>query len=175
MKKNVVLWIVPVLIFLGILYAVYIGGKENFDVARRAQKLAEGSSHSTLITTAPTTIRTYTTESGNTENCQNAILDITNVICSATNNKISIAVANMGQIELYDFVTFIKIENNFIQNHTGGPTTSNPLRPGEQTTLVYTCSSSTECTKNAKVELIRVTPVNCPTSFVEEIFDLNCI
>ena len=95
-------------------------------------------------------------------NCTGALLSITDVICSSTNQQLKIAINNLGDIDLYEFSTLVKLNNTFYENNTGGPSLANPLKPGEQTILVYPCSNTLYCASNATVENLRVSPSNCP-------------
>jgi len=95
-------------------------------------------------------------------NCTGALLSITDSICSSTNQQLKIALTNLGDIVLYDFSTLAKVNNTFYANNTGGPSSTNPLNPGEQYILIYFCSNTTYCARNATVESLRVSPSNCP-------------
>ena len=72
----------------------------------------------------------------------------------------------MGTIELYNFSTLVKINNTFYNNNTGGPSSIDPLNPGEQTILIYYCSNSV-CMANKTVEKVRIGPYNCPQAWTE--------
>jgi flagellin-like protein len=106
-------------------------------------------------------------------NCTSALLDIVDVICSSTNQSLKIALTNMGSIELYNFSTLVKINNTFYNNNTGGPDSTNPLDPGEQTILIYYCSNSI-CTANKTVEKVRISPYNCPQAWTETNVGKTC-
>jgi flagellin-like protein len=105
-------------------------------------------------------------------NCTNSRLDIAAVSCSNPNGQVKIAATNVGQFELYNFSIFVKLGSNFITN------SSYPglgyLNPGEQVVFTQPCSKTTECINGTKVELVRITPGNCPQSFIEETFDVVC-
>jgi flagellin-like protein len=107
-------------------------------------------------------------------NCTGAILDIADVICSSTNQSLKIALTNLGNIELYNFSTLVKINNTFYDNSTGGPNAENPLGPGEQTILNYYCSNTVYCVANKTVEKIRISPSNCPQAWIESNIKRSC-
>jgi flagellin-like protein len=107
-------------------------------------------------------------------NCTGALLDIVDVICSSTNQSLKIALTNLGYIELYNFSTIVKINNTFYDNSTGGPTSTDPLNPGEQIILSYYCSN-TICIGNKTVEKVRVSPYNCPQAWTETNVRKTCI
>lgn len=106
--------------------------------------------------------------------CINAQLDIVGVICSNSTEKLKVTIHNLGGIDLYDFSTFAEVNNTFYQNSTGGPNSTNVLAPGEQVILTYHCDKDDYCAGDAKVTTVRVSPGNCPQSYVEENFDVTC-
>jgi len=114
-------------------------------------------------------------ERGETQiECTNALLDIVQVICSNSTEKLKIAINNIGQIDLYDFSTFVEVNNTFYQNSTGGPNTTDVLSPGEQAILVYHCDNNLYCSGGAIVGKVRVSPGNCPQVYVEENVGVTC-
>jgi len=98
-------------------------------------------------------------------NCTGALLSISDVICSSTNQQLTIAISNLGDTALYGFSTLVKINNTYYENSTGGPTSTSALDPGEQTILVYPCSNTTYCVNNAVIESLRISPTNCPSAW----------
>lgn len=107
-------------------------------------------------------------------NCSNALLDIVDVICSNTSQELKISINNIGQLELYSFSVFAKINNTFYTNNTGGPNKTHPLNPGEQAILAYHCSRTTYCAGGASVGKVRVSPMNCPQSWMETDAGVTC-
>jgi len=106
-------------------------------------------------------------------NCTSALFDIVDVICSNSSQQLKIAINNIGQTDLYGFSAFVKINNTFYQNSTGGPNSTSPLGPGKQTTLVYGCGPE-YCSGGVNVGKIRLSPSNCPQVYIEEDFDVTC-
>ena len=114
-------------------------------------------------------------ERGETQiECTNALLDIVDVICSNSTEELKIAVNNIGQINLYDFSTFVEVNNTFYQNSTGGPNSTYVLAPGGQTILVYHCDKDLYCAGGATIDKVRITPSNCPQVYVEESVGVTC-
>ena len=107
-------------------------------------------------------------------NCTSALLDIVDVICSNSTQKLQVVITNLGDIELYDFSVLVTIDNTFYQNSTGGPNSTNPLNPGEQAVLTYFCSNTEYCKGEAVVKSVRVTPSNCPQAYAEKTFSEVC-
>jgi flagellin-like protein len=107
-------------------------------------------------------------------NCTAAILDIVDVICSSSNQSLKVALTNIGSIELYNFSTLVKLNNTFYENSTGGPDSTNPLNPGEQTILNYYCSNTVYCVANSSVSMIRISPYNCPQAWTETKIKRTC-
>ena len=106
--------------------------------------------------------------------CTNALLDIVSVICSNNTEELKIGVNNIGQINLYDFSTFVEVNNTFYQNSTGGPNSTNVLGPGEQSILIYHCDNSLYCAGGATVGKVRISPGNCPQVYVEKNIGVTC-
>jgi len=98
-------------------------------------------------------------------NCTGALLSISDVMCSSTDQQLKIAITNLGNTELYGFSTLAKVNNTFYENNTGGPSSTNALNPGEQTILVYPCSNTLYCVSNAAIESLRISPTNCPSAW----------
>jgi len=99
-------------------------------------------------------------------NCTGA-LDIVDVICDAATDKLEVTVHNIAiDVNLYDFSTFVLINNTAYTNSTGGPNSTSPLDPGQQIILSYGCSD-TDCPVNATVSKVRVSPGNCPKAWIE--------
>lgn len=107
-------------------------------------------------------------------NCTSAILDIVDVICSSSSQELRVTIHNLGDISLYDFSTFAFINNTGYTNNTGGPNSTNPLGPGEQTILTYFCDSTIYCSGDASVAKVRVSPSNCPQAWMEESVSASC-
>jgi flagellin-like protein len=107
-------------------------------------------------------------------NCTSAFLDIVDVICSNSTQKLQVVITNLGDIELYGFSVLATIDNTFYQNSTGGPNSTHPLSPGEQAVLTYYCNNTEYCVGGRKVQSVRVTPSNCPQSYAEKTFSKVC-
>jgi len=107
-------------------------------------------------------------------NCSSAILDIVDIICSSSNQSLKIALANQGNIELYNFSVLVKMNNTFYDNSTGGPNSNDPLNPGEQTILTYYCSNVVFCGANKTVDKVRISPSNCPQAWTETNVKKTC-
>jgi flagellin-like protein len=124
--------------------------------------------------TSMTKSQTGTVERGGEKliNCTNARLDIAAVSCSNPQGQLKIAVTNIGQFELYNFSIFVKLGPNFLSN-SSYPGIGN-LNAGEQIIFTQPCSKTTECINGTVVNLVRITPGNCPQSFTEETFDVTC-
>lgn len=130
-----------------------------------------GSWFTTMTKTQTSTIE----ESAKTQiNCTSAILDIVDVTCSASEEKLKVVIHNLGDIELYDFSTYALINNTGYTNSTGGPNSTNLLNPGEQYILTYFCSNATYCIANTSVSKIRVSPGNCPQAWMEKSVSISC-
>ncbi len=133
--------------------------------------------------TSMTKTETNIIESGATEqiNCSSGILDIVKITCtndSSNNGNITIAIQNLGTIDLYDFSVVAKIGSNLYVNNTYAnssiaPNSTDPLNPGEQYILVCSCDN-TECPGGAEVGTVRVSPGNCPQAYAELDPDLTC-
>ncbi|HDM05824.1 MAG TPA: hypothetical protein ENG34_00925 [Candidatus Aenigmarchaeota archaeon] len=108
-------------------------------------------------------------------NCTSALLDIVDVSCvniTPSVWQLKIVIANLGLINLYDFSVSAKVDGDFFYNSTGGPNSTNPLTPGQQTVLVYNC---TVCDENDKISSITVTPAVCPAQAkVEKSVSVTC-
>jgi len=110
-------------------------------------------------------------ESGATEqiNCSAGILDIVSVICaSGAPGNVTIAIQNLGMIDLYDFSAVFKINstlhtNGTYSNSSVAPNSTDPLGPGEQFILSYSYT-----TTNATISSIRIAPRNCPQAYAED-------
>lgn len=109
-------------------------------------------------------------------NCSAANLEIVDVTCSNTTQKIQVIVTNLGNnIPLYNFSTLVTLNNTYYLNSTGGPNSTSPLNPGEQTLLTYFCSNTQYCIGGVKVSKVRVSPHNCPQAYAEKSFsDKSC-
>jgi len=109
-------------------------------------------------------------------NCTSALLEITDVTCSGSSDNIKVAITNLGNdIELYNFSTLVTLNNTYYLNNTGGPNSTNPLKPGEQAILSYFCDNTTYCFNGVKVSKVRVGPNNCPQAYAEKTFtDKTC-
>ena len=106
--------------------------------------------------------------------CTNALLEVVDVICSNSTEELKIAINNIGLIDLYNFSVFVRVNNTFYQNSTGGPNSTNVLGPGEQAILTYSCDRDIYCAGDAKVTTVRVSPANCPQVYVERNVDVTC-
>jgi hypothetical protein len=87
---------------------------------------------------------------------------------------LKVAINNLGDMELYDFSTLVKVNNTLYENSTGGPNSTFPLNPGEQAILIYFCSNTQYCAANATVENVRVSPGNCPTAWTVSTLKRKC-
>jgi len=102
-------------------------------------------------------------------------LEIVDVTCNTTADEIKVVVQNIASdAELYDFSTFLLINNMPYTNSTGGPNSTSSLGPGQQTILTYGCSS-TSCPENATVDKVRVSPGNCPKGWLERDVGIKCV
>lgn len=103
-------------------------------------------------------------------NCTNAILDIFQIAC--INSTLRVTISNIGSNTMFGFSTFAQIDSNQYINNTGGPNSTSPLMPGEQTVLVYGCQSI--CSNGTTISRVRVTPSNCPSSWTEKSTSITC-
>ncbi len=108
-------------------------------------------------------------------NCSSGVIDITDVICTNSSQQLRVAVANLGDVELYDFSVFAAVNNTFYSNSTGGPNSTNTLKTGEQTILVYGCNRNEFCANGATVTKVRITSGNCPQVSQEHTFNAKCL
>jgi len=109
-------------------------------------------------------------------NCTAASLEIVDVTCSNTTQKIQVVVTNLGNdIPLYNFSTLVTLNSTYYLNNTGGPNSTNPLNPGEQAVLTYFCSNTQYCVDDVKIAKVRVSSSNCPQAYAEKTFsDRTC-
>jgi len=111
-------------------------------------------------------------------NCTNTHFDIFQVMCKnstpSEQNTIRIAITNMGVNSLYDFSTYVQIGGELYINNTGGPNSTNPLLPGEQTILVYGCDQTKICPDNAVITRVRVSSSLCPSMWSEKTLSVTC-
>jgi flagellin-like protein len=126
--------------------------------------------------TSMTKSQTGTVERGGEKliNCTNARMDIATVICSNPSGLIKIAVTNIGQLELYNFSIFVKAGSNLFSNSSYPAGTINP---GEQIIFQQPCDKTAvtgTCANGTTVELVRITPGNCPSAYTEETFAVVC-
>lgn len=126
--------------------------------------------------TSMTKTETEIIEKGATEqiNCTSAILDVVEVICYNSTQELRVAIHNLGDVELYNFSTLARVNNTFYENSTGGPNSTHPLDPGEQTILTYYCSRTAYCASDATVEWVRVSPSNCPQAWMKKTVSVGC-
>ena len=126
--------------------------------------------------TSLTKSQTSTIEQGSTTliNCTSALIDITDVVCSNSSQQLRIAIANLGDVELYDFSAFASINNTLYTNNTGGPNSTNTLRPGQQIILIYGCDRTQFCTNGATLTKVRVSAGNCPQVSLEHTANAKC-
>lgn len=110
-----------------------------------------------------------------TVNCSSAILDIVDVLCYNSTQQLRVAINNIGNVELYDFSVFASLNNTFYSNNTGGPNSTNTMKTGEQTILVYGCDKNNYCADGATVTKVRVTPGNCPEAWAERTVNAKCV
>ena len=108
-------------------------------------------------------------------NCTSALLEITDVTCSGSDDNIKVTITNLGYESLYNFSTLVIINNTYYLNSTGGPNSTNLLKPGEQAILSYYCDNTTYCVNGINVGKIRVTSHVCPDRYAEKTFaDKTC-
>jgi flagellin-like protein len=109
-------------------------------------------------------------------NCSSANLEIVDVTCSNTTQKIQVIITNLGNdIPLYNFSTLVILNNTYYLNNTGGPNSTSPLNPGEQAILTYFCSNTQYCIGGVKISKVRVVPQNCADRYTEKTFsDKSC-
>jgi len=104
-------------------------------------------------------------------NCSAALLEITDVICTGSNDNIKVTITNLGNdIALYNFSTLVTVNNTYYLNSTGGPNSTNPLNPGEQAILSYYCDNDTYCVNGENIAKVRVTSHICPDRYAEKTF-----
>ena len=109
-------------------------------------------------------------------NCTAALLEIVDVACSGNTDNIKVTITNLGNdIALYDFSTLVTLNNTFYLNSTGGPNSTDPLDPGEQAILSYSCDNTIDCINGVEVAKVRVTSFICPDRYAEKSFsDKTC-
>lgn len=106
-------------------------------------------------------------------NCTDAMLEINAVSCSNSSQKLRVSIRNSGEVPLYDFSVFAQIDSSFYENSTGGPNSTNPLKPGQSITLTYFCNK-TICSGGATVKSITVSPGICPQAAITKNVNVVC-